>query len=96
MFWAQAAILLAVAAFLVVVLAPHRPPPDPTDGHHLDLEQVRGFGYVGAAALALLAIGVIVLGLIGRPGYGQAVGMLGLFAFFTYLVAAAVILARRR
>ena len=97
MFWAQAVILLAVAAFLIVVLAPHRAaPPDRTSGPRLDLEQVRGFGYVGAVALALLAVGVIVLGLLNRPGDGQAVGMLGLFAFFTYLVAAAVIVVRRR
>ena len=97
MFWAQALFLLAVAAFLVVVLDPRRAPsPDGTPGHRLDLAQVRGFGYVGAGGLALLAVGVIVLGLFGRPGYGQTVGMLGLFAFFTYLVAAAVILVRQR
>ena len=97
MFWAQAVILLAVAAFLVVVLAPYRSPsPGNAPDRRLDLEQVRGFGYVGAGALALLAVGVIVLGLLDRPGYGQAVGMLGLFAFFTYLVVAAVIVVRRR
>ena len=97
MFWAQAVILLALAGFLVAVLAPRRSAWSArTASSQLDLEQVRGFGYVGAGALALLAVGVIVLGLVGRPGYGQAVGMLGLFAFFAYLVAAAVILARRR
>jgi hypothetical protein len=95
-FWAQAVILLALSAFLIVVLAPRRTPTDRTAGRGPDLEQVRGFGYVGAGALALLALGVIVFGLLGRPGYGQAVGMLGLFAFFTYLIAAAVILLRRR
>ena len=97
MFWAQAVILLAVAAFLIVVLTPHRTvPPDRTSSPRLDLEQVRGFGYVGAGALALLAVSVIVLGLLDRAGHAQAVGMLGLFAFFTYLVVAAAILARRR
>ena len=97
MFWAQAVILLALAAFLVTVLAFRRPPsPRRSSDPQLDLDQIRGFGYVGAGALTLLAVGVVVLGLLGRPGYGQAVGMLGLFAFFTYLAAAAVILGRRR
>ena len=36
-------------------------------GRRIDLEQLRGFVYVGAGALALLAVAVILMGLFAKP-----------------------------
>jgi hypothetical protein len=60
----------------------------------VDLEQVQGFVFVGSGALVVLGVGVLVLGLIGRPGPAEAMGVLGLVAYLVYL-AAAVVLIRR-
>ena len=46
----------------------------------IDLEQLRGFVYVGAGALALLAIAVIAMGLFAnRSGRAEGLAVLGLF-----------------
>lgn len=89
MFWALAVILVAVACFSVLVAYRHRPA---AYGRLLDLDQLRGFVYVGAAALVLLAGAVIVLGLL-NDGNGRAEGLavLGFFAYAAYLGAAGVI-----
>jgi hypothetical protein len=102
-FWALAVILLAFAAFSVIVVRLGRP-VRATDHVHddagagnparrIDLEQLRGFVYVGAGALALLAIAVIAMGLFAN-GSGRAEGLavLGLFGYAAYLVAATVVL----
>ncbi len=90
MFWALAVILVAVAGFTVAVTLRHR--PESETGRGLDLDQLKGFVFVGAGALGLLAGAVIVLGLVqpddGRP---EAVAVLGFFAYGLYLAAAAVI-----
>jgi hypothetical protein len=95
-FWALAVILVAVAGFTVLVAYRHRPSES---GRRLDLEQLRGFVYVGAGALVLLAGAVIVLGLL-NDGNGRAEGLavLGFFAYAVYLAAAGLItyaMARR-
>jgi hypothetical protein len=60
----------------------------------VDLEQVQGFVFVGSGALALLGVAVLVVGLVGRPGPAEAMGVLGLVAYLVYL-AVAVLLIRR-
>ena len=88
MFWALATILLAYAAFSTVIMArrPARTTPSPS----VDAEQVKGFVYVGAAALVLLAIAVVTLGLVSA-GSGRAEGLtvLGFLGYALYMGAAA-------
>jgi hypothetical protein len=92
-----ALILIAVAAFsaLVARLARRAGAPAWT----IDRDQLQGFLYVGAGALLLLAIAVIVAGLVAaRTGVAEALAVLGFFGYAVYLLAAALItlLSRRR
>ncbi len=97
MFWPLAVILVAVAAFGVLVARRRRPVPL---GSNVDPAQVNGFVYVGSAALVVLAVGVVVLGLLNdRNGRAESVAVLGFLAYGLYLVAALAInhsLIRRR
>jgi hypothetical protein len=96
-FWALALILVAVAAFSALVA---RLPRRAGAGEWtIDRDQLRGFLYVGAGALLLLAIAVIVAGLVAaRTGVAEALAVLGFFGYALYLLAAALItlLSRRR
>jgi hypothetical protein len=90
-FWAFAVILVAFAAFSALVLA--RRPTGPTTSHRLDLDQVRGFVYVGSATLVLLAGGVVVVGLMSaHSGRAEAIAVLGFFGYVLYLAAAVGVL----
>jgi hypothetical protein len=60
----------------------------------VDLEQVQGFVFVGSGALAALGVVVLVVGLIGRPGPAEAMGVLGLAAYLVYLTAAMLLIRR--
>jgi NADH:ubiquinone oxidoreductase subunit 6 (subunit J) len=102
-FWALAMILIAFAGFTVVVVRlrqPVRPTSDSTESadstnpaRRIDLEQLRGFVYVGAVALALLAVAVILMGLFAnRNGRAEGLAVLGFFGYAGYLVAATVVL----
>jgi hypothetical protein len=102
-FWALAVILLAFAGFTVIVVRLRRPASaadepsqatvSPDFGRRIDLEQLRGFVYVGAGALALLAVAVILMGLFGnRTGRAEGLAVLGFFGYVAYLVAATVVL----
>ena len=102
-FWALAVILIAFAAFTVVVVNVRRPVRasddinDAADGaqskRRIDIEQLKGFVYVGAAALALLAVAVILMGLFGnRSGRAEGLAVLGFFGYAAYLIAATVVL----
>ena len=91
MFWALAVILLAFAGFTVLVLRRRQasPVPDP----YFDLDQLKGFVYVGAAALAGLAVAVVIVGLLtARNGVAEGLAVLGFFGYLLYLVAATVVL----
>lgn len=89
MFWPLALILLAVAAFGVLVIRRRRPA---VDGSRIDTQQIDGFVYVGSAALVVLAVGVVVLGLLDdRNGRAESVAVLGFLAYGLYLLAAGVI-----
>jgi hypothetical protein len=96
-FWALALILIAVAAFSAgVARLPRRAG---AADWAVDRDQLRGFLYVGAGALLLLAIAVIIAGLAAaRTGVAEALAVLGFFGYAVYLLAAAVItlLSRRR
>lgn len=103
MFWALAVILLAFAAFTVLVVSLRRPVRALDHAHEddgasnpprrIDLEQLRGFVYVGAGALTLLAIAVIAMGLFAnQSGRAEGFAVLGLFGYAAYLVAATVVL----
>ena len=103
MFWALAVILLAFAGFTVIVVRRRRPVPAPEEPiepsaaagleRRIDLEQLRGFVYVGACALVLLAVAVILMGLFGnRTGRAEGLAVLGFFGYAAYLVAATVVL----
>jgi hypothetical protein len=102
-FWALAVILLAFAGFTVIVVGLRRPAqaPDASAGpeeapgseRRIDLEQLKGFVYVGAGALALLALAVILMGLFAnRSGRAEGLAVLGFFGYAAYLVAATVVL----
>jgi hypothetical protein len=92
-----ASILIAVAAFSVgVALLPRRAG---LKGWTFDSVQLRGFLYVGAGAMALLALAVIIVGLTrSQSGVAEALAVLGFFGYALYLGAAAliVLLGRRR
>ncbi|HEY6812851.1 MAG TPA: hypothetical protein VI074_09170 [Propionibacteriaceae bacterium] len=101
MFWALAVILLAFASFTVIVVRLRRPTratdssgsTDKPSPGRIDLEQLKGFVYVGAAALALLAVAVILMGLFAnRSGRAEGLAVLGFFGYAAYLVAATVVL----
>ncbi len=103
MFWALALILLAFAGFTVIVVRLRRPASaadesaaataSPDVGRRIDIEQLRGFVYVGAGALALLAVAVILMGLFAnRTGRAEGLAVLGFFGYLGYLVAATVVL----
>lgn len=87
---ALALILLGLAAFTVLVV--RRPPVvDVSQTGRwtvADREQIRGFVYVGAAALALLALAVVVVGLFRPAGSGEVLAVVGLFAYVAYVAAA--------
>jgi hypothetical protein len=102
-FWALAVILLAFGGFTVIVVRLRRPlraTQDSTDvtsrpspGRRIDLEQLKGFVYVGAGALALLAVAVIVMGVFAnRSGRAEGLAVLGFFGYAAYLAAATVVL----
>jgi len=78
-----AALLLALAGFTVLVVRRRGPTVS---------EEALGFGYVGAAGLALLAVAVVVVGLLSRvPGRAEGLALLGFGAYVIYLLAAWVV-----
>jgi hypothetical protein len=102
-FWALAVILLAFAGFTVIVVRLRRrvaAGDEPSEAivsadqeRRIDLEQLKGFVYAGAGALALLAVGVILLGLFANQnGRAEGLAVLGLFGYAAYLGAATVVL----
>ena len=84
-----AGLLLALAGFTAAVV--HRSAG--RAGPRLDTDQLRGFCYVGAAALVLVAVVVVIVGVV-RPGTGMAEGtaLLGFFGYVVYLGVTAVVL----
>jgi hypothetical protein len=106
-FWALAVILLAFAGFTVVVVRlgrsmgrPVRGADEPSEAagrpgqvRRIDLDQLRGFVYVGAGALALLAVAVILTGLFAnQSGRAEGLAVLGFFGYAAYLTTATVVL----
>jgi hypothetical protein len=98
-FWALAVILLAFAGFSVIVVRRPRPAPAYHPNPRLDVEQLKGFVYVGAAVLALVSVIVVTAGLIdSTSGRAEAVAVLGFFGYALYLLASAgalYLMARR-
>lgn len=103
MFWALAVILLAFAGFTVVVVRLRRPVRAADESseatgstgqvRRIDLDQLRGFVYVGAGALALLAVAVILIGLFAnQSGRAEGLAVLGFFGYAAYLATATVVL----
>ena len=95
--------MLAFAGFTVIVVRlrraagaadePSETTASPDLGRRIDLEQLRGFVYVGAGALALLAVAVILMGLFAnQTGRAEGLAVLGFFGYVAYLVAAMVVL----
>jgi hypothetical protein len=102
-FWALAVILLALAGFTVIAVSLRRPsratdePGETTAStdprRRIDPEQLRGFVYVGAGALVVLAVAVVLMGLFGtRSGRAEGLAVLGFFGYAAYLIAATVVL----
>jgi hypothetical protein len=102
-FWALAVILLAFAGFTVIVVrlrrrvaAADEPSETAVSVDHerrIDREQLKGFVYVGAGALALLSIAVILMGLFANQnGRAEGLAVLGLFGYAAYLGAATLVL----
>ena len=60
----------------------------------LDLDQLQGFVYVGSGTLVLLGAAVLVLGLAGRGGQAEAMGVLGLIAYLLYVLIAVALIRR--
>ena len=99
MFWALAVILLAFAGFSVLVVRRPRPAPAYPPDSRFDVEQLKGFVYVGAAVLALVSVIVITAGLMdSTSGRAEAVAVLGFFGYALYLLtsAGAIYLMARR
>ena len=99
MFWALAVILLAFAGFSVLVVRRPRPAQALDANSRLDVDQLKGFVYVGAAVLALVSGTVITTGLIDAgSGRAEALAVLGFFGYALYLLtsAAALYLMARR
>jgi hypothetical protein len=98
-FWALAVILLAFAGFSVLVIRRPRPARAYDPNSRLDVEQLKGFVYVGAGVLALISFTVIITGLLdSSSGRAEAVAVLGLFGYALYLLTAAAalyLIARR-
>ena len=103
MFWALAVILLAFAGYTVIVVRLRRrigaadEPREATvstdQERRIDLDQLKGFVYVGAGALTLLAVAVILMGLFANEsGRAEGLAVLGLFGYAAYLGAATVVL----
>ena len=91
MFWSLALILLAFAGFSVLVIRMRRPTSSPDA--RFDVDQLKGFVYVGAGALVLLAVAVIIIVLVSGPtGRAEALAVLGFFGYALYLISAAVVL----
>ncbi len=95
--------MLAFAGFTVIVVRLRRPVRAPDESaeagagadreRRIDPEQLRGFVYVGAGALVLLAVAVILMGLFGnRTGRAEGLAVLGFFGYSAYLVAATLVL----
>jgi len=102
-FWALSVILLAFAGFTVIVVRLRRrvaAADEPSETavsvdqeRRIDLEQLKGFVYVGAGALALLSIAVILMGLFANQnGRAEALAVLGLFGYAAYLGVATLVL----
>jgi hypothetical protein len=90
-FWALAVILLAFAGFTVLVMWRRQPSPVPDP--RFDLDRLKGFVYVGAGALAGLAVAVVIVGLVAASnGVAEGLAVLGFFGYLLYLVAAAAVL----
>jgi hypothetical protein len=100
---ALAVILLAFAWFTVIVVRLRRRVAAADESseaivgadraRRIDLEQLKGFVYVGAGALALLAVAVILIGLFAnRNGRAEGLAVLGLFGYAAYLAAATLAL----
>ncbi|GAA3573958.1 hypothetical protein GCM10022197_33610 [Microlunatus spumicola] len=91
------ALLLVVTAIFaagVVWLRVRATGPSPAPPGAFDLEQVQGFVFVGSGALVLLGVAVLVVGLVGRPGPAEAMGVLGLLAYLLYLAIAVLLIVR--
>ena len=99
MFWALAVILLTFAAFSVLVIRRRRPAQAYGPSSRLDVDQLKGFVYVGAVVLALVSVTVITTGLIDAgSGRAEALAVLGFFGYALYLLASAAalyLMARR-
>lgn len=90
MFAPLAVILLAVAVGTVGVIRRPRRAAEPVPAG--DLEQIKGFVYVGAGALVLLVVAVVIVGSAsGGSGVAEGIAILGFVAYLVYLLAAFVI-----
>lgn len=97
MFWPLAVILVAVAGFGVLVVLRRPAGGRDQDQPGLDPDQLKGFVLVGAAALALLALAVVVIGLLDHTnGRAEALAVLGFLAYGVYLATAVAIMLARR
>lgn len=96
MYASLALLVLAVALFAAGVVwrrvrAARGGAPEPGG---LDLDQLQGFVYVGSGTLVLLGAAVLVVGLTGRGGAAEAMGVLGLIAYLVYLLVAVALIRR--
>ncbi len=89
MYLALAVLLLALGAFTTVVVGRIRPDPR----RRPNLEQLRGFCFVGAIGVGLVAVAVLTLGLVlGNARLADGVALLGLFGYLAYQLATLVII----
>lgn len=88
MFGPELLLVLALAVF-TAALARARPGrrrrPAATGSGLVDADGVRGFALIGAGALGLLALAVLVVGIIGRPDQAEGLAVIGMFAYAAYL-----------
>ena len=97
MYAAFAVMLLALAGLSAGVLRVS--PPSSRRGRPVVSDQLKSFLLVGAVALALWSVVVLVTGLLGNgSARAESLAMLGFFTYALYLVAAVLVveLSRRR
>ena len=94
MYGPLALLVVATALFAAGVVWRRVRRPGPSLPSSIDLDQVQGFVFVGSGTLVLLGVAVLVLGLAGREGQAEAMGVLGLIAYLVYLLVAVLLIRR--
>lgn len=94
--YASALLLVGLAAFSMIILF-RGLRVDPAGRSMIMKERLQGFLLVGAAALVLSAIAVIIIAVVAPySGNAEKLGMFALFGYALYLVITAILIRLSR